>query len=341
MKTLISVVHPHDLAQFSSVLRGADVALPNPTDRLVTIAQNYGARVVRELSETYEHVFTCSPIDEDGAHQDHAAKLAEKFGRVLVPADAPPFAVVNVLDEAAFSTKLALLNELYDPAACDAPPRAVEAFAEAQPSDIARARSLTHFEQVIEIDDTWSFERSAYERSRYQKTIELCAEVQEYFPVRRIIELGACEGLMTEALAEKYPQAELLAVEPSPTFERRLRARTEHLPKVHVSSASAKDVALDADLLVAAEVLYYAIPDLPRMFDTLTAKAIVTSYHGDFELQLSAMLEKRGFRALKTVILPPGYEQLQGGTKGEPDRPTPFIVRRVGCTIRLWLTSAI
>lgn len=337
MKTLIAVAHPHDLARFFSVLPGADVYFVHPPHDAAELLRAADARLVAQLGG-YDRVYTCSPLDPDLAHQELAAQLAEKYGTVCIPAISPPFVSATVLDESAFISKLALLNRLYDPAlsGCELEPHGTESFSEARAEDIARARSLTHFDQVIEVEDTWSFVQSAYERRRFRRTVELCQKAAARRPVRKIIELGACEGLMTEALAAAFPEAELLAVEPSTTFYARLEQRVKHLPNVRLSRAFAKDVPLDADLVVAAEVLYYAIPDLPRMFDAMTAGALVTSYHGDFELELAAMLEQRSYVSAEKLVLPPAFEQLLGAA----DRPTPFIVRRVGCTIRLWLTSA-
>lgn len=347
---LIAIAHPQDLAHFSSVLKGADVAIAAPAldPRFMEACRDRGAvrisaGLTAESARGYERVYTLSPLDLDRAHQDLAASLAAVHPQVLVPTPVPPFVKAALLDSAAFAEKLELLNEIYDPHGCELAARdvgAFEGYARILAPDVARARSLTHFDQVIEVEDTWSFERSAYERERYTATLSMIELAARHLELRRVIELGACEGLMTRAIAERLPNVQVVAVEPSERFAERLAARVRGLDNVELVRKNASEVLLDADLVVAAEVLYYAIDALPRMLRESRARAWVTSYHGDFEQQLAAMLERHSMHSLEDVTLPPRYERLLGGKKGGEDQDTPFLVRRVGCTIRLWLTSA-
>lgn len=362
MKTLIAVAHPHDLAFFSSVLDGAHIALTTRSydpahaeiwkqHGVVSIAAGFDPARARE----YTRVFTSSPLDADRGHQDLAATLAAAHPYVLVPAQAAPFDVANILDATAFDKKLALLNATYDPQACELDARAitaVETFSRATAADIARIRSLTHFDQVIEVQDAWSFQRSGYERDRFAATLAMIAAAGEREPLRSIIELGACEGLMTEAIAQQHREAKILAVEPSKKFAERLDARVAGLANVTTARIDCASVDLDADLIVAAEVLYYAQDAIPRMLQKSRARAWVTSYRGDFDATLAATFEKQRFRLLEKHELAPRYEPLlgardaltaepesgaEGPREGEVDRRTPFVVRRVGCTIRLWV----
>lgn len=341
---LIAIAHPKDIVHFSSVLKGADVAIAAPVldPRFMEACRDRGAvrisaNFTADTSRAYERVYTLSPLDLHRAHQELAASIAAVHPTVLVPTNVPPFVRAALLDSAAFDDKLELLNDVYDLGTCELSAREVGAFegyARVLAPDVARIRSLTHFDQVIEVEDTWSFERSAYELERYRVTLSMIEKAARQLELRRVIELGACEGLMTTAIARLLPNTQVVAVEPNAIFAERLAARVGGLKNVELVRKNASEVSLDADLVIAAEVLYYAIDELPRMLRESRARAWVTSYHGDFEHQLAAMLEQHSMHSIDDVTLAPRYERLLG------DQDTPFLVRRVGCTIRLWLTSA-
>jgi hypothetical protein len=349
-ETLIAIVHTNDIARFTTVLKGADVAITAHTfdPHFEAACRERGAKEVfaqftPEDAKKYKRVFTLSPLDTNREHQDLAASIAEGHPHVLVPTHVPPFEIAKLLDTDAFEEKLDFLNEVYYLGGCEILTRelsAFEGFARVKADDIARIRSLTHYEQVIEIEDAWSFERSPYEAERLRATVSMVESAAQQLEIRRVMELGACEGLMTRAIAKKLPDAQVIAVEPSPSFAARLTERVDKLKNVEIVRARAGEVALDADLIVAAEVLYYAAADLPRMLRESRARAWVTSYHGDFDHELAALFERHGMHMIEDVTLPPRFERLYGGARGEVDQPTPFIVRRVGCTIRLWLASA-
>src|SRR5262249_50195403 len=163
----------------------------------------------------------------------------------------------------------------------------------------------THFDQVIETQDAWSFERSGYEKDRFAATLALIEAAGAREPLSSIIELGACEGMMTEAIARQHPDAKILAVEPSRKFAERLEARVANLANVTPVRAECASVELDADLIVAAEVLYYAMDAIPRMLQQSRARAWLTSYRGDFDATLAATFEKHRFRLLEKRVLAP------------------------------------
>ncbi|WP_223645624.1 class I SAM-dependent methyltransferase [Corallococcus sp. EGB] len=356
---LIVVAHPEDVVRlFSTVAPGADVAVVmehGSTGReLEAVGRALGARSTHLLlcpsevgpwcreqrARSDVRVYTHSPQEDAPLHREVALLASRAFDRLWVPATGARPTVCTVLDDAAFQRKLGLLNSLYrerpDGAAsgaCTDPVRdgpGIEAFTEVRAGDMVRALSLTKPEVFAELADPWGFAHSTYEVERFALTEEVLATLRHAGPPRRVVDVGACEGMMTGHLLSLFPDANVQAVESEPRFVARLRERLGRHARVRIVQARAEDVALEADLVLLAEVLYYLSDDACRdLLDRLRASHVLTSYGGGFGARVHAALAGRGWRCVQAAALPGRIEPVDGAS-------SPLLVRRAGTEIRLW-----
>ena len=101
--------------------------------------------------------------------------------------------------------------------------------------------------------DPWGFRTSAYERTRYQTTLNAlpCSRYSFAF------EPGCSIGELTVLLAERCEH--ILATDVSPTAVERARLRCSHFPHVRIECADVRDTVLDTspDLILLSEIAYY------------------------------------------------------------------------------------
>ena len=358
--TLIVVAHPEVVVRlFSTVAEGAELAVVTEDGgagrELEAVGRALGARGTHLLLSPSEvgpwcrerrergdlRVFTHSPQEDAPLHREVALLVSRVFERLWVPATGARPSVCTVLDDAAFQRKLGLLNALYrerpdgaQGGACTDPLRdgpGLEAFTEVRAGDVVRALSLTKPEIFSELADPWGFAGSTYEGERFALTAKVLEPLRHASPApRRVVDVGACEGMMTEHLLSLFPQASIQAVESEPRFVARLRERLGGNARVRIVEASAEDVALEADLVLLAEVLYYLSDDASRdLLDRLRASHLLTSYGGGFGAQVHAALAERGWRAVHSAVLPGRIEPVDGAR-------SPLLVRRAGTELRLW-----
>jgi cyclopropane fatty-acyl-phospholipid synthase-like methyltransferase len=105
--------------------------------------------------------------------------------------------------------------------------------------------------------DPWGFASSAYERAKYDATLEA-------LPARSFaagFEVGCSIGVLTRRLAERCEL--LLAVDVSEVALAQARARCAGLANVEIARMHVPDTWPDRmfDLIVLSEILYYLSPD--------------------------------------------------------------------------------
>ncbi|HYO73084.1 MAG TPA: class I SAM-dependent methyltransferase [Archangium sp.] len=355
--TLIVAAHPEDVARlFSTVCAGAHVVIVAEEDshgrELEAVGLALGALGTRTLTPAGlgpwcreqrargdVRVFTHSPQEDAPRHRDVCLAVSRVFDRLHVPALGARPTAFRVLDDAAFQRKLDLLNALYrerpgGTEACTHPVRdglGVEAFCEVRHSDVVRALSLTKPEIFAELEDPWGFTHSTYERERYALTARLLGALTEQGrPPRSVVDVGACEGVMTEQLRALFPEAVVHAVESDPHFVARLRERLGGDDRVRIVEASALEVPLEADLVLLAEVLYYLPVEAGReLLGRIRASHLLTSYGGPFGEEVHAALREFGWREEARGSLPARIEPVDGVA-------SPLLVRRAGTEVRLW-----
>lgn len=113
--------------------------------------------------------------------------------------------------------------------------------------------------------DPWGFATSAYERGKYDATINALAGGR----YARALELGCSIGVLTQRLAACCDT--LVALDVSPTAVAAAQLRTAGATNVDVRAAVVPEALPDGpwDLIVASEILYY-FPS-PRLDELLTA----------------------------------------------------------------------
>jgi hypothetical protein len=355
--TLIVAAHPEDVARlFSTVCAGADVAVVAEEDglerELDMVGLVLGARSTRILTPAGlgpwcreqaarggVRVFTHSPQEDAPRHRDVCLAVSRVFDTLQVSALGARPTAYRVLDDAAFQRKLDLLNALYrerpgGTGACTHPVRdglGVEAFCAVHHADVVRALSLTKPEIFAELEDPWGFTHSTYERERYALTARVLGTLTgRGSPPRSVVDVGACEGLMTEQLRALFPEAVVHAVESDRHFVARLRERVGGDERVRIVEASALDVPLEADLVLLAEVLYYLPVEAGReLLGRIRASHLLTSYGGPFGEEVHAALRELGWRQGACGSLPARIEPVDGVA-------SPLLVRRAGTDVRLW-----
>jgi hypothetical protein len=197
-------------------------------------------------------------------------------------------------------------------------------------SEVYQALALTNPEIRADLPDVWAFEVSAYERERYQRTCEVLAEGCRERPPESILELGACEGVMSLRLRQLFPAAKIWAVESHPVFVRRLEERLPRESNMSVVEASVLEIPLSADLIVIAEMLYYVPEPVMSVLSRLRARYLLTSHHGPFDACVQQGLEALGWRECLEAEVPPRFEPVDG-------RDSCLMAQRPGSRIRLWL----
>src|SRR5579875_2479522 len=105
--------------------------------------------------------------------------------------------------------------------------------------------------------DPWNYERSDYERAKYDATLAACGDG----PFKSALELGGSIGVFTEMLAPRC--STLVTIDVSRTAASMARRRLADLPHVRVIHGAIPDAVPDQkfDLIVASEILYYLSPD--------------------------------------------------------------------------------
>jgi len=284
-------------------------------------------------------VYTHSPFDGHPHHRSVAYATSLVFPELNVEAISSLPSEVHRLTDTDFAKKLKVVNLIYSleirplndayvmPSEAVA---AVESFTRVTATDIIRALALTRPEIRSEHPDIWGFDASPYELERMERTVEVMIKAfAGSGNPRTIIELGACEGTMTSCLSAAFPQAHLTAVEPNPQFASRLAERTKHDNNVTVVEASALNISLDAEVVIAAEMLYYLVDSIAIMLSNIKSNWLVTSYFGQFDADVTKFLQGLGWSSIATTTVAPRFEPVDGIS-------SLLIIRRAGTNIRVW-----
>lgn len=126
-----------------------------------------------------------------------------------------------------------------------------------------------YLEAKYERPDPWDFESSAYERRKYRRQLQLIAD--RVSDPARILELGCAEGVHTEMLAERFPDAAVTGVDIVEQAIDRARERlSDERVTFRVGDARSVVSELDPgfDVIVCSETIYYLGADatVPELF---------------------------------------------------------------------------
>jgi SAM-dependent methyltransferase len=136
-------------------------------------------------------------------------------------------------------------------------------------SDDRESRDATHFQRLYDASpDPWKFRTSAYEQSKYQKTIASLG-AQRF---RSGFEAGCSIGVLTRLLAERCDR--LLAVDIVDAPLSTARKTCADQPWVRFEQKQVPDEWPDEcfDLIVLSEVLYFLSPeDIAKVVDRVCA----------------------------------------------------------------------
>jgi hypothetical protein len=290
----------------------------------------------------YDRVYTHSPFEAHLHQRDVALAASQCFEEVWVRNLGGYAAEAHVLNRQAYQRKLEIINTIYpyDMPLCNGDPHpsaadilanitGIESFVPTRHSEVYQALALTNPEIRADLPNVWAFEVSAYEMERYQRTCEVLAQGCQAWPPESILELGACEGVMSLRLRQLFPAAKIWAVESHPIFVRRLQERLPQESTIRVVEASVHDIPLSADLIVMAEMLYYVPEPVMSVLSRLQAHYLLTSYHGTFDTWVQQGLQALGWREHLQAEVLPRFEPVDG-------RDSCLMAQRPGSHIRLW-----
>lgn len=144
------------------------------------------------------------------------------------------------------------------------PPQAASSAASAWPGPRAGPEAWDRF---FEAPEPWNQAASAYERMKFDDTLELVPEL----PTGSALELACAEGHFTQRLAAKVGR--LLATDISPRALARARARCEGAPNVAFQTLDfiRSPIPGSFDLIVCSEALYYSGRSLGRVARKIAA----------------------------------------------------------------------
>jgi Nodulation protein S (NodS) len=364
--TLVLVAHPGDeTLAFSSVCAGADVVsvtdggCPGLVEGFQHACDRLGAKRAISLSlpnigpwrlpksmlvgrlkalGPYDRTYTHSPLEQHAHHRDVALAASQCFEEIWVRGCGGYAADVYVLSRAAFGRKLEILNHMYaaqlaaaveDDHFRSTEVTGIEVFVPTRLAEVSQALAHTSQEIRLDVPDLWAFETSPYERERYDRTCAVLSYIVKETTLTSIMEIGACEGAMTQRLRALFPGAKISAVEVNAVFARRLRARLDHDPDTDIVEASVHDLPLSADLVCLAEVLYLIPDHCIDLLERLQARFLLTSYVGDFDDRVSLCLRRFGWRNTVSEHVLPRFEPVDGAD-------SLLTIRRPGSHIRLW-----
>jgi hypothetical protein len=296
---------------------------------------------LRELGP-YRRVYTHSPFEVHLHQRDVALAASQCFEEVWVRSVGGYAAEAHVLSWQAYQRKLEIINTIYahdlrlldgdsphEVAERLADIAGIESFVPTRQSEVHQALALTNPEIRAAVPDVWAFEVSAYELERYQRTCEVLAQGCRERPPESILDLGACEGVMSLRLRHLFPTAHIWAVESHPIFVRRLQERLKQEANIGVVEASILDISLSADLIMMAEMLYYVSEPIMSVLSRLHARYLLTSYHGTFDACVRQGLQALGWQEIIHAEVLPRFEPVDG-------RESFLIAQRPGSCIRLW-----
>lgn len=284
-------------------------------------------------------VYTHSPFDAHPHHRSVAYATSLVFPELNVEAISSLPSEVYRLTDTAYKKKLMVVNSTYSHEI--RPPNdayvmqsdsviAIESFTRVNAADIIRALALTQPEIRPEHPDVWGFNASSYEMERMDKTVEAMEKAfMDLDNPRTMLELGACEGIMTASLRARFPDSFITAVEPNPLFAARLTERTKHDDNVTVVEVSALNIQLDSEVVIVAEMLYYLVDYISILLSTIKSNWLVTSYFGQFDADICKLLQGLGWCEVATATVAPRFEPVDGINSR-------LIVRRAGTNIRVW-----
>lgn len=134
--------------------------------------------------------------------------------------------------------------------------------------------SIDYFEEKFAKPDPWKYFTSTYERTKYQRQIDI---IKDRYPnPRRILEIGSAEGAQTLLMADQFPEAGITAIELSSNAFRRAKNNllqfVDRIELINADIAEYEPSIEDGfDISIWSESIYYLGARLPltKTYDLL------------------------------------------------------------------------
>jgi hypothetical protein len=263
--------------------------------------------LVRPFASAYDEIFVPNVEDDSPLRRALSIALAQERDRVVMESAFGEH--VCTIDNAGFDLLVRVLNkhhasrmrvkriDLRDL-------RGTRHYRVINGGDLARfAREFLSWDLAdVNPRNPWDLAESEYERARY--ALEL--DVLQRLAWTSLTEVGACIGIFTEQLANRFSERTIRAYEPSEMLHAELAKRVGH--RVEVVRGGADDLCGRSDLLFVSSVLYYLdhfpsrILDLPERWLVLSH---LRSYHDE---TITPILRSAGWVCVSRDELPPRIE---------------------------------
>lgn len=177
--------------------------------------------------------------------------------------------------------------------------------------------------QAFNLGDPWELATSKYENNRHEMELAVLSRLTW----KKIVEVGACEGVFTQKLCERFPNAKVLAIEPDDYFYAKLKdLKYDNIRTIHADCRVVKDIKVD--VLFISNVLYYLSKIPHEIFET-RARYICVCHDIAFHKQvLDIEFLKRGFVLAEDINLSPCLETMEG-----------IMCIKYGFNIKVWKPS--
>lgn len=291
----------------------------------------------------FDNIFTYNVIEEVLERQITAVAVAKVFDKIHVRSMGGKSNLIIKLSEAELNKKINLINVNYGKRIArrkniyGSEIKDIEAYQVFDSKDILKyyyenlslpiydfleePKLTTSIKREIfkDNEDPWDLRKSLYESERYSMELKSL----DYINWNKIIEAGACEGYFTKMILNKYPDREIIAMEPNPSFYITLK---NNLPQIKTLNIGVQDLVETCDILFISSLMYYIIP-FPQNIFSNNIKYILMSHNKLYhENVIDPIMRNNNFKIIYEADLPGKIEQMWN-----------ILDTKEGTNIKIWM----
>lgn len=278
--------------------------------------QDIWGKLIKAFSElnNYDNVYSYNIKDTNKLNQVITAALGRNFKEINVLAGGGCVDQTITCEPSAFKKLLNMMNK-YIPASI------MSGYV-----DVLNVKNTILFNRVVgerlvryflscaiwqinmfDYGSPWELKTSCYEMKRHALELKVLENIQW----DSLIEIGACEGVFTQKLRNKFPKKKIVALEPDKYFFETLSS--QKINEVVLFNEDCEYIKqLSADAIFISNVLYYC-KSIPDVIFNNNARYIIVSHDYAFHKNVldNLFLSKR-FRCIDEVNLEACLEDMEG-----------------------------